>query len=119
MAIGVAQNKCASQLLDCQGLSENLVKRAALAETTQRAKDVENKLKERDQQIAQSAVQAALDSAGAAVRSAEANERNAAAAERNTCFTAVSCAVALGSLLFTGLTYRNARRKNRQSPNTP
>lgn len=52
-AVTAAQRPCASQLLDCQGLAETFVKNAALAEATQRAKDAEKQLKERDQQIAQ------------------------------------------------------------------
>jgi hypothetical protein len=117
-AVTAAQRPCASQLLDCQGLAETFVKNAALAEATQRAKDAESQLKERDQQIAQSSAQAALESASAAVRNAEAAERNAAVAERNIWFTAIGGAIAGGTLVFTGLTYRENRRKNRQSPST-
>lgn len=110
-AIGVAQKPCASQLLDCQGLAENFVKGAALAEITQRAKDV-------DQKIAQSAAQAARESALAAVQSAEAAQRNAAIAERTIWLTAIGSAITGGGLLFAGLTYRETRRKNRQLPST-
>jgi hypothetical protein len=92
-SISVAQKPCASGLIDCRGMSEGWVTRVALAEVADRAKKL-------DQEIAR--------------QNAEANRRNAEIAARNLWITGCGGAVAGGMLVFAGLTYREARRKNRE-----
>jgi hypothetical protein len=75
-SISIADRPCASGLIQCRGLGEGWVRRAALAERTDRAK-------KRDQETAQEAVQATKQSAEAAIKSAQAAKESADSALRS------------------------------------